>query len=137
MKYAKHIDLVTELKITPVNSDSQVNIMEQNQQEQRQTAAQEFQAALDELEDILQEQPIEDKTTQGLHNGSVSDAQLAQEDEGYKGGNLPSGTLREPLRGTQLLQVGVPPRGCRRLAAQRTALRNALAPHYSNAEPGT
>lgn len=81
MKYAKHIDLVTKLKITPVNLDFQVNIMEPNQQEQRQTAAQEFQAALDELEDILQEQPIEDKATQELHNGSVSDAQLAQEDE--------------------------------------------------------
>ncbi|MDZ8055564.1 MAG: hypothetical protein RMX68_011855 [Aulosira sp. ZfuVER01] len=55
--------------------------MEQNQQEQRQTAAQEFQAALDELEDILQENPSEHEATQGLDNGSVSDAQLAQEDE--------------------------------------------------------
>jgi hypothetical protein len=65
----------------PVNLDSQVKIMEQHQQEQRQTAAQEFQAALDELEDILQENPPEDEVTPGLHNGSVSDAQLAQEDE--------------------------------------------------------
>lgn len=81
MKYAKPIDLLTELKITPVNSDSQVNIMEPNQQDQRQTAAQEFQAALDELEEILQEHPTEDEATPELYDGSVSDAQLAKEDE--------------------------------------------------------
>jgi hypothetical protein len=55
--------------------------MEQHQQEQRQTAAQEFQAALDELEDILQEHSTENEATPELHDGSVSDAQLAQEDE--------------------------------------------------------
>ncbi|BAY08392.1 hypothetical protein [Calothrix sp. NIES-2098] len=65
-----------------VNSDSQVNIMEQRHQEERETAAQEFQAALDELEDmLLQEQYIEDEAAQKLHNGSVSDARLASEEE--------------------------------------------------------
>jgi hypothetical protein len=60
---------------------SQVKIMEQRHQEERQTAAQEFQAALDELEEILQQQPSEQGTAPGLNDGSVSDAQLAQEDE--------------------------------------------------------
>jgi hypothetical protein len=65
----------------PVNSDSQVKIMEQHQQEERETAAQEFQAALDELEEILQDKRPEDKVQPGLAKGIVSDAQLAHEEE--------------------------------------------------------
>ncbi|BAY25100.1 hypothetical protein NIES2100_49010 [Calothrix sp. NIES-2100] len=55
--------------------------MEQHQQEERQTAAQEFQAALDELENILQEKRPEDQAKPGFDDGSVSDAQLAQEED--------------------------------------------------------
>ncbi|MBD2355820.1 hypothetical protein H6G41_14530 [Tolypothrix sp. FACHB-123] len=65
----------------PVNSDSQVKIMEQHQQEERETAAQEFQAALEELEEILQDKRPEDKAKAGFNDGSVSDAQLAQEEQ--------------------------------------------------------
>ncbi|BAZ02169.1 hypothetical protein NIES37_61800 [Tolypothrix tenuis PCC 7101] len=55
--------------------------MEQRQQEERETAAQEFQAALDELETMLQGNPIPEQTTSGLSNGSLSDAQLKAEEE--------------------------------------------------------
>lgn len=55
--------------------------MEQRQQEERETAAQEFQAALDELETMLQGNPIPEETTSGLSNGSLSDAQLKAEEE--------------------------------------------------------
>ncbi|MBD2166668.1 hypothetical protein H6G04_19935 [Calothrix membranacea FACHB-236] len=55
--------------------------MEQRQQEERQTAAQEFQAALDELETILQANPHPEETTSGFSNGSLSDAQLNAEEE--------------------------------------------------------
>ncbi|MDZ7957165.1 MAG: hypothetical protein RMY34_04550 [Aulosira sp. DedQUE10] len=64
-----------------IDSHSQVNIMEQRQQEERQTAAQEFQAALDELEEMLQANPSPDQTTSGFSTGSLSDAQLKAEDE--------------------------------------------------------
>ena len=63
-----------------VNLDSQVKIMEPHQQEERQTAAQEFEAALDELEDILQDKCPEDKAKQRVNDGSISDAQLAKEE---------------------------------------------------------
>ncbi|BAY91952.1 MULTISPECIES: hypothetical protein [unclassified Tolypothrix] len=55
--------------------------MEQRQQEERETAAQEFEAALDELETILQGNPTPDQTTSGFSNGSLSDAQLKAEEE--------------------------------------------------------
>ncbi|MBD2213622.1 hypothetical protein H6G64_26520 [Calothrix sp. FACHB-156] len=55
--------------------------MEQRQQEERETAAQEFQAALDELETMLQGNANLDQTTSELSNGSLSDAQLNAEEE--------------------------------------------------------
>jgi len=64
-----------------VNSDFQVNIMEQPQQEERESAAHEFQAALDELESILQANSSQEQNTEGLYTGSLSDAQLNAEDE--------------------------------------------------------
>ncbi|WP_313943316.1 MULTISPECIES: hypothetical protein [Calothrix] len=81
MKYTTYQAVVTPLKIMPVNSDFQVKMMEQNQQEERETAAQEFEAALDELEEILQDKFPEAKTKGSFYDGSVSDAQLAQEEQ--------------------------------------------------------
>lgn len=81
VKYTTYQPVVTPLKIMAVNSDFQVKMIEPNQQEERETAAQEFQAALDELEEILQDKPSEDKTKANFYDGSVSDAQLAQEEQ--------------------------------------------------------
>lgn len=51
--------------------------MEQNQDHQRRIAAQKFQKALDQLEGILQEIPIDDEGTLELDSGSTSDQEFA------------------------------------------------------------
>ncbi len=52
--------------------------MEQNQQEQRSTAAKEFQESLDQLQQILHENSAEDEIVAKLPNGNASDNQVAE-----------------------------------------------------------
>jgi len=59
------------------NQDSQIKIMEQNQQ-QRRAAAKEFLQSLEELEDILQESPTEDEETKKTDTAKTSDAELIE-----------------------------------------------------------
>jgi hypothetical protein len=67
------------IKLTLVNQDLQFNIMEQSHQPQRYTAAQEFEEALEQLEDILLEIPAEDEDTPNLHPDSANEAELAED----------------------------------------------------------
>lgn len=62
-----------------LQQDSQVTIMEQNQPQQRQAAAQEFQKSLHQLEDVLQENPTGDEIVSELHSSSESDPQLDED----------------------------------------------------------
>ncbi|MBE9033663.1 hypothetical protein [aff. Roholtiella sp. LEGE 12411] len=52
--------------------------MEQSQQTHRHAAAKDFFQSLDQLEDILQENPAEDEKTPELHTDSVSDPELVE-----------------------------------------------------------
>ncbi|MFN6499712.1 MAG: hypothetical protein RMX65_022340 [Nostoc sp. DedQUE01] len=67
------------IKITLVNQDFQINIMEQSHLPQRWDADQEFEEALEQLEDILQESPTEDEDTPKLHTDSANELELAQD----------------------------------------------------------
>lgn len=53
--------------------------MEQNQDHQRHAAAQKFETALDQLEGILQEIPIEEEVMPELHAASISDDVLSDD----------------------------------------------------------
>jgi hypothetical protein len=59
------------------NHDSQIKIMEQNQQ-QRRAAAKEFLKSLNQLEDILQESPTEEEETKKTDTAKTSDAELIE-----------------------------------------------------------
>jgi hypothetical protein len=52
--------------------------MEQSQQTNRHAAAKDFFQSLDQLEDILQENPTEDEETPELHTDNVSDPELVE-----------------------------------------------------------
>ncbi len=67
------------IKITLVNQDFEVNIMEQSHQPQRLDADQEFEEALEQLEDILLESPNEDEDTPKLHTHSANEVELAED----------------------------------------------------------
>ncbi len=84
MKYAQNKAVAIALKITLVNQNSQVKIMEKRQEQHRHMAAKDFEASLDELEDILQENPTEDEAMPELNLSIVNDPQpdvLDQEDK--------------------------------------------------------
>ena len=63
----------------PLNQDFRVKIMEQNQQQQRRAADQEFQESLDQLEDILQESSTEDEDPPKLDTSSTSEVELDED----------------------------------------------------------
>ncbi len=52
--------------------------MEQSQQTHRHAAAKDFFQSLDQLEDILQNNPTEDEETPELHTDNVSDPELVE-----------------------------------------------------------
>ncbi|WP_366932331.1 hypothetical protein [Nostoc sp. NMS8] len=76
---AKFKSVGTRIKIKLVNQDFQVNIMEQNQPEQRRAADQVFQQSLDQLEDILQENLTEEEEIPQLHTSNFTEAELDQD----------------------------------------------------------
>ncbi|MFN6481401.1 MULTISPECIES: hypothetical protein [unclassified Nostoc] len=75
---AKFPPLATRIKIKSGNQNFQVNIMEQNQPEQRLAADQVFQESLEQLEDILQESLTEEEIPQ-LHTSNFTEIELDQD----------------------------------------------------------
>ncbi|MEH2079352.1 MAG: hypothetical protein V7K89_04860 [Nostoc sp.] len=73
---AKFKSVGTRIKIKSVNQDFQVNIMEQNQPEQRHAADRVFQESLEQLEDILQESSTEEEEIPQLHTSSITEVEL-------------------------------------------------------------
>lgn len=69
----------TRIKIKSVNQDFQANIMEQSQPEQRRAADQVFQQSLEQLEDILQEIPIEEEDIPQLHTSTFTEVELDED----------------------------------------------------------
>ncbi|MBW4677236.1 MAG: hypothetical protein KME52_25490 [Desmonostoc geniculatum HA4340-LM1] len=53
--------------------------MEQSHRPQHYNADQEFEEALEQLEDILQENPTEDENTPKLHTDSANEVELAKD----------------------------------------------------------
>lgn len=76
---AKFKSVGTRIKIQSVNQDFQVNIMEQNQPEQRRAADQVFQESLEQLEDILQENSTEEEEIPQLHTSTFTEVELDQD----------------------------------------------------------
>ncbi|MHC5748019.1 MAG: hypothetical protein ACYTXT_40435 [Nostoc sp.] len=76
---AKFKSVGTRIKIKSVNQDFQVNIMEQNQPEQRRAADQVFQESLEQLEDVLQENSTEEEELPQLHTGTFTEVELDQD----------------------------------------------------------
>jgi hypothetical protein len=76
---AKFKSVKTGIKIKSVNQDFQINIMEQNQPEQRRAADQVFQESLEQLEDILQESSTEEEEIPQLHTSSITEVELDQD----------------------------------------------------------
>ncbi|WP_414512398.1 hypothetical protein [Nostoc sp. PCC 9305] len=77
---AKFKSVGTRIKIKSVNQDFQVNIMEQNQPEQRRAADRVFQQSLEQLEDILQESSTEEEEEiPQLHTSTFTEVELAQD----------------------------------------------------------
>jgi hypothetical protein len=76
---AKFPPLATRIKIKSGNQDFQVNIMEQNQPEQRLAADQVFQESLEQLEDILQESLTEEEEIPQLHTSNFTEIELDQD----------------------------------------------------------
>lgn len=76
---AKFKSVGTRIKIKSVNQDFQVNIMEQNQPEQRRAADQVFQESLEQLEDVLQENSTEEEELPQLHTATFTEVELDQE----------------------------------------------------------
>ncbi|MEH2225541.1 hypothetical protein [Nostoc sp.] len=76
---AKFKSVGTRIKIKSVNQDFQVNIMEQNQPEQRRAADKVFQESLEQLEDVLQENSTEEEELPQLHTGTFTEVELDQD----------------------------------------------------------
>ncbi|MEH2210711.1 hypothetical protein [Nostoc sp.] len=76
---AKFKSVGTRIKIKSVNQDFQVNIMEQNQPEQRRAADRVFQESLEQLEDVLQENSTEEEELPQLHTGTFTEVELDQD----------------------------------------------------------
>ncbi|MBE9103916.1 hypothetical protein IQ229_02840, partial [Nostoc cf. edaphicum LEGE 07299] len=73
---AKFKSVGTRIKIKSVNQDFQVNIMEQNQPEQRRAVDRVFQESLEQLEDILQESSTEEEDIPQLHSSNFTEVEL-------------------------------------------------------------
>lgn len=73
---AKFKSVGTRIKIKSVNQDFKVNIMEQNQPEQRHAADRVFQESLEQLEDILQESSTEEEEIPQLHTSNFTEVEV-------------------------------------------------------------
>ncbi|WP_338421648.1 hypothetical protein [Nostoc flagelliforme] len=69
----------TRIKIKSENQDFQINLMEQNQPQQRRAADQVFQESLEQLEDILQESSTEEEEMPELHTSTFTEVELDQD----------------------------------------------------------